>query len=333
VSKIIRLASAALLALVIMGNISGFDSSVSSVNPQIPRVAQSKPVQEESTTSQQKTAKPVFAGDLMGYLYLCCSHREQKKRTSDNESKKQIESDLRPVFDALSAQGIKATTELSSASLLNVLKRAGISIDSWNSVVHQISQSANGRKILDEANVKGEAMALGLPKEASARFRKVERRLAEEQFDVIERERVFQLLGVQSSADLDPKTNKVTLHTVKTNPTLDLPADAFNEYKADISWLIGAAYVKALGALYRLTGDNDNDLAIAARNRSWLKPVGTSVLSPTIKSLISELAKDAIETEITPIPATRGCALEMKMQIKKGKLPLLIDKLRRESRD
>jgi hypothetical protein len=105
VSKIIRLASAALLALVIMGNISGFDSSVSSVNPQIPRVAQSKPVQEESTTSQQKTVKPVFAGDLLGYLHLCCSHREQKKRTSELESTKQIQIDLRPVFDALSAQG------------------------------------------------------------------------------------------------------------------------------------------------------------------------------------------------------------------------------------
>jgi hypothetical protein len=251
---------------------------------------------------------------VLGYLYLCCSRRQQQLDLKSGNSTKSALEDLRAVYDILKEQHFNPKTAIGGKALERLLAVAKVSVEMWNSVIKGIAQRTNGRDVLDRANNEGEAAALGLPLNASERFRKAEKRLADDQFDILERQRVFQLIGVQSNADLDQKTNLVTLHEVRMSPKYDLPPDAF------------AALSKVIGFIEQRSGNSDSENITRAANHPWLQPVGSSVLSPTIQALISNLKREYIETEITPIASLRGCSLEIKMMTKKALLPALMQR-------
>jgi hypothetical protein len=265
--------------------------------------------------------RAVFAADIIGYLFLCCSRKQQHIDLKAGNSSVSTLEGLKVALNILNEQNFNPKTAIEGKVLQHFLNITKISIDMWNSVVNAISKNPNGREILDKAKGEGQAAALGLPLSASERFRKVEKRLSGEQFDVVEHSRVFQLIGVHSSADLDPKTNRITLHQIRLNPMYDLPPDAFSKFQFNFGWFLGALLSKTIGFIDQISGKGESENVVRARNHSWNQPIGSSVLSPTIKSLISNLASDAIETEITPIASLRGCSLQIKMMIKKGALP------------
>jgi hypothetical protein len=301
---------------------------------QSPAPNQSRPV---ANTTQKRVSgdksvgaisvpQSAFASDVLGYLYLCCSRRQQQLDLKSGNSTKSALEDLRAVYDILKEQHFNPKTAIGGKALERLLAVAKVSVEMWNSVIKGIAQRTNGRDVLDRANNEGEAAALGLPLNASERFRKAEKRLADDQFDILERQRVFQLIGVQSNADLDQKTNLVTLHEVRMSPKYDLPPDAFAEYRFNLSWFLGAALSKVIGFIEQRSGNSDSENITRAANHPWLQPVGSSVLSPTIQALISNLKREYIETEITPIASLRGCSLEIKMMTKKALLPALMQR-------
>jgi hypothetical protein len=96
----------------------------------------------------------------------------------------------------------------------------------------------------------------------------------------------------------------------------EVPPEAFSKHSFNLSWLLGAAVVKLSGALASLTTNralaDSNEHIQAAKDRSWLAPVGSSIKSPSIQGLVKVLADSRIETQIITTPGTRGCFLELR---------------------
>ena len=289
-----------------------------------------------SSPSNVPAAKiqPIFAGDLMGYLYLCCKKTKEQAETRSFSPLATAYAALSRAQDKLEESPLKSSDAIESTLLKEVLAAANISADIWNAVVRQVGTAKNGRTVLDQANRKGEALALGLSEDASKQLCGTERRLRNEDFVGYEMARLAQrAYDVQQRVKKMGAKGDIALYQVKKGSGYTIPPDGFEKYTAAVGWLISSSFIKLQGFFASLFKDKklaeEDPVVQAARNRTWLKPVGLSVKSPTIQALVKEMSTYSVQTKIEPISNNKGYVLEFSFTIKPGRLPLLVEKLTR----
>ncbi len=301
-------------------------------------VGASKASQVPSTSSvQPDKIQPIFVRDIIGYIYLCCRATKQQTETRSFSPMTNAFAGLSQAMREAQSLNLKGSDALDGASLKQILAAANVSPDTWNIIIRQVGASKKGREMLEQANTKGEALALGLPEDASKQFRELEKRLQRENFDSYEMARLAQLEGdFQAKAKKAKPGTKVLLYSVKMGSAYAVPGDGFDKYTAAVGWCLGSAVIKFKGFIASLfknkqLADQDPVVQIA-KNRTWLQPVGTSVKSPTIKSLMKQMSSYSVQTEIKPIPDKKGCILEFSFTTKPGSVPVLIEKIRRQGK-
>jgi hypothetical protein len=280
-------------------------------------------------------AAPIFVRDIIGYLYLCCKATKEHAETRSFNPLANAFAGLSRAMHEVSTLNLKGNDVVDGASLKKILTAAGVSPEAWNIVIRSVGSRKNGREVLNSANCKGEALALGLSEDSSKQLRDVEKRLHNDYFADYEMARLAQLEGDFRTKALKTKPGaQVLLYKIKMGPNHAIPADGFEKYTAAIGWCLGSVFVKLSGFLATLFKSKqlaEQDPAVqTAKNRPWLQPVGTSVKSPTIKSLIKQMASYSVQTDIKPIPDKKGCILELSFTIKPGQIPILLEKLRRQ---
>jgi hypothetical protein len=298
------------------------------------------PVGTSKTTTGHPSSKtsatkiqPIFARDLIGYLYLCCKKVKEQTETRSFGSVTNPYAGLSRARDEMIGKTLSGKDAIDGTILKEVLAAASVSADTWNAVVREIGNRQDGRKILDEANYKGEALAVGLPEDASKQLRDVEGRLRDEGFVDYEIARLAQRAYQcqQRAKQIDAKKD-ISLYQMKKGSGYTFPSDGFEKYTAAPGWLIGSAFIKLQGllaSLFKDTSTAEQDPVVqAARNRTWLKPDGLSVKSPTIQALVKEMATYSVQTKIEPISNNKGYILEFSFSMKAGRLPLLVEKLK-----
>jgi hypothetical protein len=283
---------------------------------------------------QAAKVEPIFVRDIIGYLYLCCKTTKEHAETRSFNPLANAFVGLSRAMREASTLNLKDSNVVDGASLKKILTAAGVSTDTWNIVIRNVGSLQNGREVLNNANAKGEALALGLSEDSSKQLRDVERRLQNDDFVDYEIARLAQLEGdFKMKAQKTKPGAKVLLYKIKMGASHAIPCDGFEKYTAAVGWCLGSVFVKLgglLASLFKSKQLAEQDPTVqAARNRPWLQPVGTSVKSPTIKSLIKQMASYSVQTEIKPIPDKKGCILELSFTIKPGQVPGLLERLRR----
>jgi hypothetical protein len=296
----------------------------------------SKPtVNSSQASSPAPKISPAFAGDLLGYLYLCCKAAKDQAEARAFGSMTNPYAGLPRALKELDSHTFKNTDTMQGEFLAKLLKVANIPADSWNAVVRQVSSSKRGREILNQATTKGEALALGLPEDASKQLREAERKLQRDEFNTFEMARLAQLTSDSDSTVGKKKDGtKILLYSIKTSPKYAIPSDGFANFSSPVLWCAGSALIKLKGFIAGLLVGREmadmDPVVQSAKSRTWFKPEGLSVKSPTIQALVKRMASQHVETEIDPIHDKKGYLLEFRFYIKPGHLQALADRLRRQ---